>query len=40
MFVDDLKKFFDVYASPDFAGYRYGTCNFVVHFEVNTASIF
>jgi len=40
MFVDDLKKFFDVYASPDFAGYRYGTCNFVVHFEVNKASIF
>ncbi|KAJ6996139.1 bifunctional 3-dehydroquinate dehydratase/shikimate dehydrogenase [Populus alba x Populus x berolinensis] len=24
MFVDDLKKFFDVYASPDFAGYSVG----------------
>lgn len=26
MFVDDLKKFFSTYPSPDFSGFRYVTC--------------
>lgn len=26
MFVDDLKEFFRVYSSPDFAGFRYVIC--------------
>jgi hypothetical protein len=34
MFVDDLKEFFEVYANPDFAGYRYAMCSFIVNFEV------
>lgn len=29
MFVDDLKKFFTTYSSPDFAGFRYAICNFI-----------
>jgi len=40
MFVDDLKEFFEVYTSPDFAGYRYAMCSFIVNFEVKKASIF
>lgn len=39
MFVDDLKEFFNVYSSPDFAGFRYAVCNLIIHLEVKKASI-
>jgi 3-dehydroquinate dehydratase/shikimate dehydrogenase len=34
MFVDDLRDFFSVYSTADFAGFRYAICESMLHLKV------
>ena len=40
MFVDDLRDFFSVYSSAEYAGFRYAICESMLHLKLNKRTLF